>query len=173
MINCRGDRYSHQHIALSSHSSAFWNFSWQEMARYDVPETINTILKRTGSTTIQCVGHSQGGTILLALLASTPHYNQIITHVGLFAPFTFMNRVGFPINAVIAGFYRYDYHRYWQFLPYTSLQKFIANTICRVANGKICSSLLNFLLGPSHNQLDGVRVAICVDFTNFQRVKWN
>lgn len=166
MMNCRGDRYSQRHIKLESHQSAFWNFSWQEMARHDVPETINTILKRTGSRTIQCVGHSQGGTILLALLASTPQYNQIISHVGLFAPFVFMHGVGFPINAVIAAFYRYEYQRYWQFLPRTFFQRIVANTICTVSRGKLCNSFLNFMLGPSNDQLDAVCFVICALFQN-------
>lgn len=161
MINCRGDRYSQQHITLDSRESAFWNFTWQEMARYDVPETINAILKRTGSATIQCVGHSQGGTVLLALLATAPRYNQIISHAGLFAPFTFMNRIGFPINAVISAFYRNDYHRYWQFLPHTFFQKIAANTICNTFNGQLCNLFLHFILGPSTNQMDGVSLKFC------------
>lgn len=156
LINCRGDRYSQRHTTLKPRQSAFWNFTWQEMARYDVPETITTILSRTGSTTIQCVGHSQGGTVLLALLATVPRYNQIISHIGLLAPFTFMNRVGFPINAVIAAFYRFDYQHYWQFLPPTFLSKIAAHTVCRIFNGKLCNLFLNFILGPSIDQLDGV-----------------
>lgn len=156
LINCRGDRYSEQHTTLNSRQSAFWNFTWQEMARYDLPETITAILERTGSTTIQCAGHSQGATIILALLATQPHYNQIITHAGLFAPFTFMNRVGFPISTVLNKFYRFDYHRYRQFVPHNSLSKITAHTICKIFNGRLCNLLLNFVLGPSLDKLDGV-----------------
>lgn len=155
-MNCRGDRYSERHTKLNSRQSAFWNFTWQEMARYDLPETIAVILKRTGSPTIQCAGHSQGGTIVLALLAMQPQYNQIITHAGLFASFTFLNNVGFPISTVLNTFYRFGYHRYRQFVPHGFLSKITAHTICKVFKGRLCNLLLNFVLGPSMDKLDGV-----------------
>lgn len=156
LINCRGDRYSEQHVKLKSRQHAFWNFTWQEMARYDVPETIAAILKRTGSSTIQCVGHSQGGTIILALLATQPQYNKIISHAGLFGSFTFMNHVGFPISTVLKKFYRFDYHRYRRFVPHNSLSKITAHTICKVFKGRLCNLLLKFVLGPSLDKLDSV-----------------
>lgn len=167
MMNVRGDRYAQQHIKLSPYTRAFWNFTWQEMARFDVPETIDAILERSGSATIQCVGHSQGGTVLLALLATQTKYNQIISHVGLLAPFTFMNRVGFPINAVIAAFYQFEYHQYWPFLPHSILNKLGANTVCKVFDGQICNLFLNFILGPSFDQLDKVSLEFCWCFFLF------
>lgn len=125
------------------------------MAMYDVPETIIMILDETNSKTLQCVGHSQGGTILLALLAEIPRYNQIITHVGLLAPFTYMQKVGFPINTVIEYFFYHDLNNF-EFLPHTNHQYFLAQFICRIGNGAICNIGLNFILGPSHNQIDPV-----------------
>lgn len=156
MLNCRGNRYSKQHITLNPHQSAYWNFSWREMARYDLPETINAIRERTRSATIQYVGHSQGGTILLALLATAPKYNQIISHAALLAPFIFKSHVGFPMNIIYKSFYYFDYNHYWPSFQHTSLQNFISETVCKVFDGQLCSLLLNFLLGPSQNQLDSV-----------------
>lgn len=156
MINCRGNRYSRRHITLDPDGPEFWNFSWQEMALFDVPEVIDVVRQRTGSSTVQCVGHSQGGSVLLALLSLKPEYNKIITHVGLLAPFTQMQKIGFPINTVIKAAYNLEYQRNWEFLPHTYPQEILARSVCKVLNGRICNWGLNFILGPSINQLDGV-----------------
>lgn len=154
MMNCRGNRYSERHIKLNAGQSEFWNFSWPEMARYDLPETITAILRQTASPTIQCAAHSQGGTIILALLATQPHYNKIITHVGLFAPFTFMNHIGFPISTVLNLFHRFHYHRNTQFVPHHSSST--ARTICKGLDKEQCDLLLSFVFGPSLDKLDEV-----------------
>lgn len=158
LINCRGNRYSRKHQTLSPNDPLFWDFSWSQMAIYDVPETIEMIRIKTGSSTIQCVGHSQGGTVLIALLSSKPEYNQIITHLGLLAPFTYMQEVGFPINVIIETFF-YDNIINFEFLPHTFPQDLFAESVCRLANGVICNMGLNFVLGPSHNQIDPVSLA--------------
>lgn len=155
LINCRGNRYSRQHTSLSPEGSAFWHFTFDEMADYDVPETIEMIRKKTGSDTLQIVGHSLGGTIVLALLSSNPRYNKIITHVGLLAPFTFMEQVGFPLDAIINAFYFGDFADF-ELVPHTDPQMPLAQGVCRIANGLICNSALNFVLGPSINQIDPV-----------------
>lgn len=156
MLNCRGNRYSQQHTTLSPTQKLFWNFSWREMARHDLPEAINAIRQRTASPTVQCVGHSQGGTILLALLATAPQYNQIVSHVGLFAPFIFKARVGFPMNVLYILFYYLDYNNYQPVFHHTLVQDVFSETVCKAFDGKLCHFLINFLLGPSVDQLDNV-----------------
>lgn len=164
MLNCRGNRYSQQHTTLDPSQKIFWNFSWREMARHDLPETINAIRERTGSATIQCVGHSQGGTILLALLATAPQYNRIIAHAGLIAPFIFKNHVGFPMNVIYKLFYYFDYNNYQSVFQHTAVQDVFSETICKLFDGKFCHLFINFLLGPSSDQLDNVSWNFACDF---------
>lgn len=162
MLNCRGNRYSQQHITLNPRQAAFWNFSWREMARHDLPEAIDAIRQRTGSATIQYVAHSQGGTILLALLATAPQYNQIVAHAGLFAPFIFKNHVGFPMNILYKLFYYLDYNNYQPVFQHTSMQDVFSETICKAFDGKLCHLLMNFLVGPSFDQLDTVSLNFAI-----------
>jgi predicted alpha/beta hydrolase len=41
-------------------SEAFWQFSWDEMAKYDLPANVEYVLSWTGVPTLSYVGHSQG-----------------------------------------------------------------------------------------------------------------
>ena len=56
----------------SPENEEFWAFSWDEMAKHDLPASIDFILKATGVTSLGYVGHSQGTTMGFAALASQP-----------------------------------------------------------------------------------------------------
>ncbi|XP_063710224.1 lysosomal acid lipase/cholesteryl ester hydrolase-like [Symsagittifera roscoffensis] len=59
--NIRGNFYGERHVKFSSASDPdFWDFSFQEMAQFDLPATVNYILETTGYEKIYYVGHSQG-----------------------------------------------------------------------------------------------------------------
>lgn len=156
LLNCRGNRYSKKHVTLSPVDPKFWNFSFTEIATYDIPNTIEMIRQKTGSPTIQSVGHSQGGTSLVALLSMNPEYNKIITHVGLLAPFTYAEEVGFPWNVVIETLF-YDNIVDFEFLPHLFPIDFLSQAGCKIADGAICNVILNLLFGPSFDQIDPVR----------------
>ena len=60
--NSRGTLYSRSHEYLNpddpEDSQAFFDFSFAEMAQYDVPAQINMIKETTGHDKISYVGHS-------------------------------------------------------------------------------------------------------------------
>ncbi|CAI2370347.1 unnamed protein product [Moneuplotes crassus] len=64
--NTRGNKYSREHENLNPDYSAdkekFWDFSFAEMAKYDVPSNIDYILKETGKSKLGVMAHSQGCT---------------------------------------------------------------------------------------------------------------
>lgn len=53
--------------------------SFMEMAELDMPAIIDAILSRTGFKNLHYVGHSRGTTVMFALLASQPEYNDKVT----------------------------------------------------------------------------------------------
>eukprot|EP01132_Coremiostelium_polycephalum_P002495 gene2495-3087_t len=61
--NVRGTTYSNSNTHLDPNLQPFWQFSFDEMAQYDVPTAINYILNVTGKDDLGYVGHSQGTTI--------------------------------------------------------------------------------------------------------------
>uniref|UniRef100_I2CQR1 Esterase / lipase n=1 Tax=Nannochloropsis gaditana (strain CCMP526) TaxID=1093141 RepID=I2CQR1_NANGC len=58
--NNRGNRYSHKHVSLSPSQDAYWNFSIDELARFDVPAMVDYVLRATGQEKLAYVGFSQG-----------------------------------------------------------------------------------------------------------------
>ena len=82
--NNRGNSYSQKHESLEEGFDAwekdFWDFSWQEMAEYDLPAEINYILEETGSDHISYIGHSQGTTQAFAAF-SLPEFRDLARKV--------------------------------------------------------------------------------------------
>lgn len=102
--NARGNTYSRKHVSMNSDETAFWDFSWHEMALYDVPAEIDFVyamreLERNDTRkNLLYVGHSMGTTMAFVLLASRPEYNAKIQAVFAMAPVAFMGHVKSPIR---------------------------------------------------------------------------
>jgi lysosomal acid lipase/cholesteryl ester hydrolase len=90
MGNSRGSKFGTQHEKYSLKSREFWNFSWHEIGLYDLSAMIQYTLKHSASNKVFYVGHSQGCSSLLALLASRPEYNSCFSQVHLMAPAVFL-----------------------------------------------------------------------------------
>ena len=72
MANNRGNKYSCTNSQISNTDPKFWDFSFQEMAEHDFPLFLQTVKVETGKDKITVMGHSQGGTQILAALAERP-----------------------------------------------------------------------------------------------------
>lgn len=59
MGNCRGNRYSRNHIYLDPDHKDFWDFSFHELGNMDAPAMLDYILTKTGFEKAHYVGHSQ------------------------------------------------------------------------------------------------------------------
>ena len=68
--NSRGNIYSRQHVSLDpDEDSAFWDFSWVEMGRYDITASISRALEISGGKKLSYIGHSQGTAQMFVLLS--------------------------------------------------------------------------------------------------------
>lgn len=63
--NNRGTKYSN----LEQHRDGYWDYTFDELAKYDVPTFIDGILGQTNSEKIIYIGHSQGSSQFLAHLS--------------------------------------------------------------------------------------------------------
>lgn len=84
--NNRGNKYSRKHVSLHASSNLFWNFSIDDFALYDIPDTIDYILYIVGLKTLAYIGFSQGSAQALASLSINPELNNKISILIALAP---------------------------------------------------------------------------------------
>lgn len=83
--NNRGNKYSRKHLKMSVSDKKYWNYSLDEFALYDIPDTITYILSfYQPDSKLVYVGFSQGCSQLFASLSLRPDLNERIRlFVGL------------------------------------------------------------------------------------------
>ncbi|OIW31237.1 alpha/beta-hydrolase [Coniochaeta ligniaria NRRL 30616] len=79
--NNRGNKYSKKSVHHSPTTLEFWNFSIDEFAFHDIPDSIAYILEATGQKSLSYIGFSQGTAQAFASLAVHPKLN---TQVNVF-----------------------------------------------------------------------------------------
>ncbi|NWI69338.1 LIPM Lipase, partial [Todus mexicanus] len=95
--NSRGTSWSQRHQHQSADHVEFWDFSFHEMAMYDLPAMINFILQKMGQKQIYYVGHSQDCTIALIAFSSMPELAQKIKMFFALAPAVTMKHARSPL----------------------------------------------------------------------------
>ncbi|RWV88558.1 hypothetical protein GW17_00049341 [Ensete ventricosum] len=58
IANSRGTKHSIGHTLFSSDDPEYWDWSWDELAEYDLPATVEYVYGHTGKQKLHYVGHS-------------------------------------------------------------------------------------------------------------------
>uniref|UniRef100_A0A8B9PHT0 Lipase n=1 Tax=Apteryx owenii TaxID=8824 RepID=A0A8B9PHT0_APTOW len=131
--NSRGTTWSRRHKYLSSDQEEFWDFSFHEMAMYDLPAMIDFVLQKTGQKQIYYVGYSQGSTIAFIAFSSMPELAQKIKIFFALAPVTTIKYTKSPIMKMKGNTRNVSLRmtKMWKFLPelcsYSFFHKSCAN----------------------------------------------
>ncbi|KAI9788752.1 MAG: cholesterol esterase [Peltula sp. TS41687] len=84
--NNRGNKYSKKSVNRSPTSTEFWNFSMDEFAFHDIPNSIAYILDTTGQPSLSYIGFSQGTAQAFASLSIHPKLNEQVDLFIALAP---------------------------------------------------------------------------------------
>ncbi|KAF2294619.1 hypothetical protein GH714_013782 [Hevea brasiliensis] len=98
--NVRGTFWSYGHVSLSEKEKEFWDWSWQELALYDLSEMIHHIYSKTNSKTF-VVGHSQGTIMSLAALTQ-PNIVEMV-EAALLCPISYLEHISAPLVLRMVG----------------------------------------------------------------------
>ncbi|XP_046394636.1 lipase 3-like [Ischnura elegans] len=168
MGNIRGNLYSRAHAWLSPEESTFWQFTWDQMGRYDLPAQIDHILNQTGHEQLFYVGHSMGTTMFYVMGAMRPEYNSKIIAQFSLAPVGFMGRLQTPIS-YLAKFVNQlewiaDKLGINEFLPNSDLLDSIGATLCKdeAITQSLCSNILFLLCGYDSKQLNDTMIPVII-----------
>lgn len=147
--NVRGTRWSHGHISFTEHSKAFWDWSWEELAGYDLLAMIKFINSVTGSK-VYYVGHSQG-TIIGFAAFTQPEMVNMIAGAALLSPISYLGHItsSFAWTAVNMHLDEIMISMGMHQIDFRSIAVFqLLDDMC-TKEGKKCGNLLTSITGPN------------------------
>jgi len=160
--NYRGNHDSREHQSLDPNDphDEFWQFSWDEMAKYDLPTQLNFVINHTDSQKIYYIGHSMGTTTYMAMNSMDPTWADKVELAVLLAPIAFVDHMKSPIK-LIAPFSNMvqwvaDHMGMGEFLPSNWLMDLIATFVCGPNNPLeiICENVVFLLTGYDEKQMN-------------------
>lgn len=84
--NNRGNKYSTAHLNLLPKDRQFWDFSIDEFAFFDIPNSIQFVLDRTGVDQLICIGFSQGSAQMFAAFSLSEELNRKVSQFIAISP---------------------------------------------------------------------------------------
>lgn len=176
--NTRGNTYSREHTSFTVKERLFWDFSLDELVKYDLPAVIDYVQKDHANNVVQqqhqqqnkfynktkvaYIGHSQGTTMMFSLLASKPDiYTDIIEPFIALAPVVYLQHVHTPVRYLI------------RFKPLTELftspvagtgpfQRLLPLICLRSSSSELCSNTVFLATGFDERQYDKNRISVYV-----------
>lgn len=169
MGNVRGNVYSRQHQNYSYKDKEYWQFSWDEISKYDLDAMINKVLQVTKQSDLYYIGHSQGTLIMFAKLATDEKFHLKIRKFFALAPIGTVAHIEGLFNYLSKFVLKLPFiERLFggkEFLPVTWLTKLFGKYICgfRYIN-PLCDSVLFQIAGPD-NQFNQSRLPVFLSHT--------
>ncbi|KAK7327224.1 hypothetical protein VNO80_31589 [Phaseolus coccineus] len=147
--NTRGTKYSRGHRSLGSNDAAFWNWSWDELASYDLPAFVNYVHNNTGQN-IHYVGHSLGTLMAFTAFSEGQVFNMLRS-AAMLSPIAHMREVNSPIARIFADYYlahHLDVIGVHELIPNGEAATKLVEGLCTTLKLD-CSNLLAYLTGPN------------------------
>lgn len=82
--NNRGNRFAREHLEYTQEAEEFWEWSFQEMAQFDLPATIKKMRTVTGIDRFTYIGYSQGASQMLAAMSDPEIQHTVLPYVDTF-----------------------------------------------------------------------------------------
>jgi len=165
MTNNRGTTYSREHKTLKPSDSDFWDWSFEEMARYDLPANVDHVLKSTNSSKIIYIGHSQGTTQAFIELGRNPSLNKKLSKFIALAPVAQVKNAAGTIKmmkyiiSALKGMYALVGDR--ELLSHSWIMKFTAKYMCALSwTGPLCANMMFMINGFDQKNFNQTRMPV-------------
>uniref|UniRef100_A0A1W7RG26 Lipase n=1 Tax=Agkistrodon contortrix contortrix TaxID=8713 RepID=A0A1W7RG26_AGKCO len=161
--NSRGNTWSRKHINYTTKQKEFWMFSFNEMAMYDIPASVNFVLNKTGQEQLFYVGHSQGTTIGFIAFSVFP---ELAKKIKMFFGLAPVMTVKFSSGGLVKlgelpEFLLKEIFGTKQFFPQNAVIKWLAIHVCgQVLIDELCGNFFFLLCGFNEKNLNMSRVEV-------------
>ncbi|CAB3397076.1 unnamed protein product [Caenorhabditis bovis] len=189
--NFRGNFYSKNHAFLDIEENAknFWNFSFDEMAEFDIPALIGKIQKVSKQEKILYVGHSLGSLTMFAKLSTEARFaNNLIAFMAM-SPITAVSHARgflsylsryFGQDYQVSSVYFSEFQRECENFPNLNVKYgpgelfgltppiwLITKYTCGLFDPlrELCSDLISLVVGPMNEYWDQKRVPVFLGHT--------
>lgn len=170
MGNFRGNKYSTRHVEMNTTQHEFWRFSWDEMARHDLPAMINHTLTSTAAPSVYYVGHSMGTATMFAQLSQDSNFAKQIKKFYALAPVSTVSHIHGPAKYLspVSNVIRWVLEKmgFDDLFPTTQLQVQLARYFCgSIITNMFCTNILMLMTGPESKQLNDTRLPVYIAHT--------
>jgi lysosomal acid lipase/cholesteryl ester hydrolase len=159
--NFRGNTYSRKHCTMNpDNDQAYWHFTWDEMAKYDLPTSLDYVLKTTGKEKMFYVGHSMGSTTYLVMNSLNQTWADRVELATFFAPVAYVDHMTSPIAwiAPFSGFVDWiaEHMGLGEFIPSNWFMDIVASLFCSDGSWLegVCENVVFLLCGYDSKQMN-------------------
>lgn len=165
--NNRGTTWSRRHVFLDITSRDFWDFSWEDMARYDMPAMVRYVLEYTNQSSLAYIGHSEGTMQAFAGFSLDQELGRKISFFAALAPVAYIQHQKSPVFSTLVAL-RLDRVLQWFgsgefFSAETFIQRFLGPSGCSWFP-TLCGHALNMFNGNAFN-LNNSRIPVYISQT--------
>ncbi|GAB9476358.1 hypothetical protein Gpo141_00013424 [Globisporangium polare] len=152
--NNRGTPYSLSHLDYTTKDDAFWDFTFEDMAEYDLPAMINYALMVSNRPTLSYVGHSEGTMQAFAGFSMNQEIAKKVSYFGALAPVAYVGGTTSPVFITLAKTYFDKITDLLGVKEFLGNSPFLQGIVLKYGCAFVdvaCDSLINGLMGPSEN----------------------
>ncbi|XP_034836248.1 lipase 1-like [Maniola hyperantus] len=172
--NQRGNVYT-AHVNYTKSNPRFWNYSFHEHGKYDVPAMVDKILNVTGVPKVMYVGYSMGTTSFFVMMSERPEYNdKVISFVAL-APAVYLSNIKFLATATLKTLELPERMRSQGMISVSVTRDLLDLVVGRLCfRGKVeddlCMRVVYLIVGDDYEQYD--KDKIIVTLARAQPASW-
>jgi len=161
MNNIRGNTYSNSNINYKPSQSEFWAWSFDEMARIDLPAVLDYILKESNATQLSYIGHSQG-TMMGFIGFEDP---AIASKVNIFialAPVAWVHHCSSVLLTTLSVLdfqYIVEILGVKDFSPDTGILKILLPFVCTITPD-LCDNVMGLIMGWNTTDVNNTRLPV-------------
>ncbi|XP_075529854.1 lipase member N-like [Dermacentor variabilis] len=165
-MNSREVKLHSNHTTLSQNDHKYWQWSFDEIGRYDTAACVDHVLEATGAPKLTLMALSQGVVTALVLLSTRPEYNEKIDLVIAYGPVANITHSGRPLSLAMPllppVLFALDPLCRGAYVGVSSGVKRFLSKICEAATGRLCSPAFTLTLLSSSPQLNKTRIPVYV-----------